>query len=50
MADQKPKKEKQARKYRQLKTCPKCGVGMGEHPDRYACGHCGYTEFKSQKK
>jgi len=28
--------------------CPRCGRGvyMAEHPDRYACGKCGYTEFK----
>jgi len=30
------------------KFCPRCGRGvyMAEHPDRYACGKCGYTEFK----
>ncbi|MDO5844484.1 MAG: 30S ribosomal protein S27ae [Methanocorpusculum sp.] len=30
------------------KTCPRCGAGvfMGEHKDRFACGKCGYTEFK----
>jgi len=29
--------------------CPRCGRGvfMAEHPDRYSCGKCGYTEFKS---
>ncbi|NLX50304.1 MAG: 30S ribosomal protein S27ae [Methanospirillum sp.] len=28
--------------------CPRCGTGvvMAEHPDRAACGRCGYTEFK----
>ena len=28
--------------------CPRCGPGafMGEHKDRFACGKCGYTEFK----
>ncbi|HJJ72163.1 MAG TPA: 30S ribosomal protein S27ae [Methanocorpusculum sp.] len=28
--------------------CPQCGPGvfMGEHKDRFACGKCGYTEFK----
>jgi small subunit ribosomal protein S27Ae len=28
--------------------CPRCnpGVFMGEHKDRFACGKCGYTEFK----
>ena len=28
------------------KKCPKCSVFMGNHKDRYACGKCGYTEFK----
>ncbi|MCL4372390.1 30S ribosomal protein S27ae [Candidatus Marsarchaeota archaeon] len=36
--------------YKPGKMCPKCGSRMGEHQDRYACGKCGYTEFKSQKK
>ena len=33
------------------KACPKCGEGtyMAEHPDRRACGRCGYTEFKRSK-
>ncbi|KUG21260.1 MAG: 30S ribosomal protein S27ae [Methanomicrobiaceae archaeon] len=28
--------------------CPRCGPGvlMAEHPDRIACGRCGYTEFQ----
>ena len=28
--------------------CHRCGPGvfMGEHKDRFACGKCGYTEFK----
>ena len=32
------------------KTCPKCGDGvfMGEHKDRFFCGKCGYSEFKSK--
>jgi len=31
------------------KTCPKCGPGifLAEHKDRFSCGKCGYTEFKS---
>jgi len=31
------------------KHCPKCGPGifLGEHKDRFTCGSCGYTEFKS---
>ncbi|MFH1211889.1 MAG: 30S ribosomal protein S27ae [Candidatus Woesearchaeota archaeon] len=28
------------------KKCPKCSVFMANHKDRYACGKCGYTEFK----
>ncbi|HJJ99548.1 MAG TPA: 30S ribosomal protein S27ae [Methanocorpusculum sp.] len=30
------------------RNCPRCGQGvfMGEHKDRFACGKCGYTEFK----
>ncbi|OGS41396.1 MAG: 30S ribosomal protein S27ae, partial [Euryarchaeota archaeon RBG_13_31_8] len=32
--------------------CPKCGpaVFIGEHKDRFSCGKCGYTEFKSGVK
>lgn len=31
------------------KACPKCGPGifLAEHENRFACGNCGYTEFKS---
>lgn len=32
------------------KMCPKCGVRMGNHADRYACGKCGYTEWKKGKE
>ncbi|UCH03926.1 MAG: 30S ribosomal protein S27ae [Candidatus Thorarchaeota archaeon] len=30
------------------RTCPRCekGTFMAEHFDRFACGRCGYTEFK----
>ncbi|MFW9886320.1 MAG: 30S ribosomal protein S27ae [Promethearchaeota archaeon] len=30
------------------RTCPRCekGTYMAEHFDRFACGRCGYTEFK----
>jgi small subunit ribosomal protein S27Ae len=33
------------------RTCPKCGAGvfMAEHKDRFTCGKCSYTEFKSKK-
>jgi small subunit ribosomal protein S27Ae len=32
--------------------CPKCGAGvfLAEHANRYSCGSCGYTEFKSGGK
>ncbi len=32
--------------------CPKCGpsVFIAEHKDRFSCGKCGYTEFKSGVK
>ena len=32
--------------------CNRCGRGyfMADHGDRYTCGHCGLTMFKSQKK
>ncbi len=28
--------------------CPRCGPGvfMAEHKNRWACGKCGYTDFK----
>jgi ubiquitin-small subunit ribosomal protein S27Ae len=31
------------------KHCPKCGPGVfiADHKDRFSCGKCGYTEFKS---
>ena len=34
------------------KECPRCGPGtfMAEHKDRYACGKCGYTEWKVEPK
>ena len=37
---------------RNHKFCPKCGEGffMADHKDRYTCGNCGYTEFKSHKQ
>ncbi|MCS7126150.1 MAG: 30S ribosomal protein S27ae [Aigarchaeota archaeon] len=29
--------------------CPRCGGGyiMAEHEDRYYCGNCHYTQFKT---
>ncbi|HSV42394.1 MAG TPA: 30S ribosomal protein S27ae [Methanomassiliicoccales archaeon] len=36
---------------RKLRNCPKCGPGvfLANHPDRLACGRCGYTEFSKKK-
>jgi ubiquitin-small subunit ribosomal protein S27Ae len=33
---------------RAKKSCQKCGSGvfMAEHKNRFACGKCGYTEWK----
>jgi ubiquitin-small subunit ribosomal protein S27Ae len=30
-------------------TCERCGIGyfMGDHKDRYTCGHCGFTRYKT---
>ena len=44
------KEQKSFKAYKPGKLCPKCNVRMAEHSDRYSCGRCGYTEFKSQKK
>jgi small subunit ribosomal protein S27Ae len=37
---------------RKLKSCPRCGPGtfLAEHYDRFACGKCGYAEFKRHDK
>lgn len=50
-------KKKEGQKYvieggavKRTKTaCPKCGQGtfLAEHKDRYHCGKCGYTKWKS---
>jgi len=31
-------------------TCERCGAGffMAEHKDRYTCGHCGFTRYKTR--
>jgi small subunit ribosomal protein S27Ae len=31
-------------------TCERCGPGyfMGDHQDRYTCGHCGFTRYKKR--
>ncbi len=31
------------------KFCSKCGARMADHKDRFACGKCGYTEWKPGK-
>jgi small subunit ribosomal protein S27Ae len=33
-------------------TCERCGPGyfMGDHVDRYTCGHCGFTIYKHSEK
>jgi small subunit ribosomal protein S27Ae len=53
MAEEKaaPKKEKKSiKQYKPAtKFCPKCGSRMGDHKDRFACGKCGYTEWKEKK-
>ncbi|HII53634.1 30S ribosomal protein S27ae [Candidatus Micrarchaeota archaeon CG08_land_8_20_14_0_20_49_17] len=35
-------------KYKQGRSCPKCGPGvmLAEHKDRFSCGKCGYYERK----
>lgn len=50
MADAKEAKPKKAAfKYTLgTKFCPKCGARMAAHEDRYACGRCNYTEWKSR--
>jgi small subunit ribosomal protein S27Ae len=32
--------------------CPRCGEGyiMAEHEDRYYCGNCHFTKFKTAEK
>ena len=34
------------------RDCPRCGKGvfMGEHSDRFTCGKCNYTTFKTNSK
>lgn len=47
-------KDAKAKKTKEFKAaekmCAKCGVRMGNHKDRYACGKCGYTEMKKGKE
>lgn len=41
---------KEGKLERKRRHCPKCGPGvfLAEHPDRIACGKCGYTEFRKK--
>lgn len=42
-------KEKKSKVYKPAeKFCPKCGVRMASHSDRFACGRCNYTEWKKK--
>ncbi|MEM1581691.1 MAG: 30S ribosomal protein S27ae [Candidatus Bathyarchaeia archaeon] len=36
---------------RTLPTCDRCGPGyfMADHGNRYSCGHCGFTRYKTAK-
>jgi small subunit ribosomal protein S27Ae len=33
-------------------TCERCGPGffMARHQDRYTCGHCGFTRYKTAEQ
>ncbi len=33
--------------YKPHRQCAKCGSRMAEHANRFSCGACSYTEFKS---
>jgi len=37
---------------RKLPFCNRCGRGyfMADHGNRYTCGHCGFTIFKSGER
>jgi small subunit ribosomal protein S27Ae len=48
MADEKKPQKKSFKAYKGGKMCPKCGVKLGEHADRFSCGRCTYTEFKKR--
>jgi len=36
---------------RVLPICERCGPGyfMADHGNRYTCGHCGFTRYKTAK-
>jgi ubiquitin-small subunit ribosomal protein S27Ae len=46
---EKQEKKKKIVPYKLGRQCPKCNSKMADHADRYACGKCGYTEFKQKK-
>lgn len=50
MPEKTEKKEKIKEKKKAYKPaekfCPKCGVRMASHQNRFACGKCHYTELK----
>lgn len=52
MAEEKKIEKKPAKKAKPYKAaskfCPKCGSRMADHADRFACGKCGYTEWKKK--
>ncbi len=37
---------------RLLPFCERCGPGyfMADHGDRYTCGHCGFTRYKTRSR
>jgi len=54
----KPTSTKSSKKYEAYvdgkkvkKECPKCGKGifLAEHKNRFHCGTCAYTEFKTKE-
>lgn len=60
MAKKKVKNKKPSKRYSKYtvsgsklerkRNCPRCGEGffLGDHKDRFYCGHCHYTEFKKR--
>lgn len=48
MADDKKAKKKVAAFKAAEKFCPKCGVRMANHKDRFSCGKCSFTEMKKK--
>ncbi len=52
MSSKKYKVDKSGKVTTSKKQCPRCekGTYMAEHSNRYACGRCGYTEFKRKEK